>query len=186
MGEQAPAPGTVAAVCRSGAHTMAKPSQTEIRLLEGLGVEGDIHAGVKVQHRSHVARDPERPNYRQVHLIHAELMDELQANGFTVEAGSMGENISTRGIDLLSLPEGTRLHIGAEAVVGVTGLRNPCVQLNDVQDGLMAATLDRDAEGGLIRKAGIMGVVVSGGVIRPGDAIRAELPPLPHRPLDRI
>ncbi|MEK9658615.1 MAG: MOSC domain-containing protein [Chloroflexota bacterium] len=186
MGEQLSARGTVVAVCRSGAHTMSKPQQTEIRLLEGLGVEGDIHAGAKVQHRSHVARDPERPNYRQVHLIHAELLDELQANGFGVEAGSMGENISTRGIDLLSLPQGTRLHIGREAVVGVTGLRNPCVQLNGVQGGLMAATLDRDAEGSLIRKAGIMGVVLSGGVIRTGDAVRAELPPMPHKPLDRI
>jgi MOSC domain-containing protein YiiM len=139
--------------------------------------------GVTVKHRSRVARDPTQPNLRQVHLIHAELLDELHAGGFTVKPGDMGENITTRGVDLLELPTGTRLHLGADAVVEVTGLRNPCAQLDRLQPGLMAAVLDRDAQGQVIRKAGIMGVVLSGGDLRPADRIRVELPPEPRRPL---
>jgi MOSC domain-containing protein YiiM len=118
-----------------------------------------------------------------VHLLHAELHDELRARGFTVQAGEMGENITTRGIDLLRLPTGTRLYLGAEAIVEVTGLRNPCAQLDRLQPGLMAAVLDRDAQGQLIRKAGIMGIVLTGGEVRPADAIRVEFPPEPHQPL---
>ncbi len=174
--------GRVVAVSSSGAHTMAKGRQTEIRLLTGLGVEGDAHAGTTVKHRSRVARDPNQPNLRQVHLIHAELHAELRARGFDLAPGQMGENITTQGIDLLGLPTGTRLHLGG-AVLEVTGLRNPCAQLDGIQPGLMAATLDRDADGSLIRKAGIMAVVIAGGVVRPGDAITVELPPEPHVPL---
>ncbi|HET8523194.1 MAG TPA: MOSC domain-containing protein [Thermomicrobiales bacterium] len=175
--------GVVVAVSRSATHTMSKPTQTSIRLLSGLGVDGDAHAGVTVKHRSRVARDPTQPNLRQVHLIHAELHDELAVSGFAIVPGQMGENITTRGLDLLALPTGTRLHLGDEAVVEVTGLRNPCAQLDGIQPGLMAATLDRDEEGNLIRKAGVMGIVLNGGDIRPGDPIRVELPPGPHRPL---
>jgi MOSC domain-containing protein YiiM len=175
--------GMVIAVSRSATHTMTKPNQEAIRLLAGLGVEGDAHLGVTVKHRSRVARDPSQPNFRQVHLIHAELHDELRAAGFTVAPGQMGENVTTRGLDLLGLPVGTKLHLGASAVVEVTGLRNPCVQLDGIGPGLMAATLARDEQGGLVRKAGVMGVVLSGGEVRPGDPIRAELPPPPHRPL---
>jgi MOSC domain-containing protein YiiM len=130
-----------------------------------------------------VAKDPSRPNLRQVHLIHAELFDELQEAGFSVCAGQMGENVTTRGIDLLSLPAGTRLLIGRTALVEITGLRNPCVQIDRFRKGLMKAVLDRDGDGNLVRKAGVMGIVVRGGEVRPGDAIRAELPPGPHRPL---
>ena len=151
--------------------------------MPGLGVEGDAHQGATVKHRSRVARDPTQPNLRQVHLIHAELHEELRAAGFTVSAGQMGENVTTRGVDLLGLPAGARLHLGDAAVVEVTGLRNPCAQLDRIQPGLMAATLDRDEHGNLVRKAGIMGVVVAGGEVRPGDPIRVELPPQPHRPL---
>jgi MOSC domain-containing protein YiiM len=136
-----------------------------------------------VKHRSRVARDPGRPNLRQVHLIHAELHDELCAAGFTIAAGQMGENVTTRGVDLLGLPSGTRLHLGAAAVVEVTGLRNPCLQLDGIQAGLMAATLGRNDHGELVRKAGIMGIVVAGGEIRPGDPIHIELPAAPHHPL---
>lgn len=153
-----------------------------ITLLAGLGVEGDCHAGVTVQHRSRVARDPGQPNLRQVHLIHAELLDELAGKDLAVAPGDIGENITTRGLDLLALPTGARLTIG-EAVIEVTGLRNPCQQLNFFQPGLMYAVLDRDAEGGLVRKAGVMGIVVAGGEVRPGDAIAVDLPPPPHRPL---
>jgi len=142
---------------------MSKTNQASIRLLPGIGVEGDAHAGPTVKHRSRVARDPNQPNLRQVHLIHAELHDELVGLGFEVEPGRMGENVTTRGLDLLALPTGTRLHLGESAVVEVTGLRNPCSQLNGIQPGLMAATLDRDEAGNLIRKAGVMAVVVSGG-----------------------
>lgn len=178
--------GTVVAVSRSAAHTFSKPVQERIQLLAGLGVEGDAHMGETVKHRSRAARDPDLPNLRQVHLIHAELHEELRAAGFKVSAGQMGENITTRGIDLLGLPAGARLHIGDTAVVEVTGLRNPCKQLDDLQQGLMAAVLDRDEQGQLIRKAGVMGIVVSGGEVKPGDPIVLELPPGPHQPLEVV
>lgn len=178
--------GTVVAVSRSAAHTFSKPVQERIQLLAGLGVEGDAHMGETVKHRSRAARDPDLPNLRQVHLIHAELHEELRAAGFKVSAGQMGENITTRGIDLLGLPTGARLHIGDTAVVEVTGLRNPCKQLDDFQQGLMAAVLDRDEQGQLIRKAGVMGIVISGGEVKPGDPIVLELPPGPHQPLEVV
>ncbi|HZV49723.1 MAG TPA: MOSC domain-containing protein [Candidatus Dormibacteraeota bacterium] len=176
----------VTAVSSSRTHSLSKPNQDRIRLLAGLGVEGDAHSGETVKHRSRVARDPSQPNLRQVHLIHAELHDELRAAGFAVSAGQMGENVTTRGVDLLDLPAGTRLHLGETAVVEVTGLRNPCLQLDRLQPGLMAATLGRDGEGKLIRKAGVMAIVRSGGEVRPGDPIRVELPPPPHRPLEPV
>jgi MOSC domain-containing protein YiiM len=178
--------GMVEAVHRSASHTLTKPGQPRIQLLAGLGVEGDAHMGVTVKHRSRVARDPSQPNLRQVHLIHAELHDELRASGFPVRAGEMGENITTRGVDLLRLPVGTRLHLGAAAVVEITGLRNPCAQLERLQPGLLAAVLDHDAQGHLIRKAGIMGIVLSDGEVRPADPIRVELPPAPHQPLEPV
>lgn len=177
---------TVAAVSRSAGHTMSKPNEPGIRLVAGLGVEGDAHAGATVKHRSRVARDPAQPNLRQVHLIHGELHDELHAGGFAVMAGQMGENVTTRGIDLLGLPVGARLRLGGEAVVEITGLRNPCAQLDRLQPGLMAAVLDRDADGNLIRKAGVMGIVVAGGAVRPGDPIQVELPAEPHRALGPV
>ncbi|MFM9108810.1 MAG: MOSC domain-containing protein [Chloroflexota bacterium] len=164
---------------------MTKPNQDEILLLAGLGVDGDAHAGATVKHRSRVRKDPSAPNLRQVHLIHAELHDELRSLGFAVEPGQMGENITTRGIDLLGLPAGTRLRIGG-AVVEITGLRNPCAQLDGIQQGLMAATLDRDGDGTVVRKAGVMGVVLEGGVVRPGDAVEAELPAGPRAALQTV
>jgi MOSC domain-containing protein YiiM len=175
--------GVVTAVSRSARHDFSKGVRDDIRLVVGQGVEGDAHAGSTVKHRSRVARDPTQPNLRQVHLIHAELHDELLGQGFRVAPGEMGENVTTRGVDLLALPVGARLRLGDEAVVEVTGLRNPCVQLDDFQPGLMAATLDRDTAGRLVRKAGVMGIVIAGGTVRPGDCIRVELPPAPRRPL---
>ncbi len=177
---------TIAAVSLSGAHEFSKTNQAHIKLLAGLGVEGDAHLGKTVKHRSRVAQDPTQPNLRQVHLIHAELHDELAGAGFLVKAGDMGENITTRGIDLLGIPTGTRLYLGDAAIVEVTGLRNPCAQLDRFQPGLMAAVLGRDDQGNLIRKAGIMGIVLVGGELSPGDAIRIELPSEPHRPLERV
>jgi MOSC domain-containing protein YiiM len=162
---------------------MSKPNEGRIRLVAGLGVEGDAHAGATVKHRSRVAKDPSQPNLRQVHLIHSELHAELKGAGLDIRPGQMGENVTTRGVDLLGLPTGTHLRLGHEAIVEVTGLRNPCAQLDGVSPGLMAATLDRDADGNLVRKAGIMGVVIAGGEILPGDPIVVELPPEPHRPL---
>lgn len=178
--------GAVIAVSRSQTHTFFKLNQESIRLLAGLGVEGDAHAGERVQHRSRVARDPTQLNLRQVHLIQAELHDELSVAGFTVLAGQMGENITTRGVDLLRLPSRTRLHLGPTAVVEVTGLRNPCLQLDQFQSGLMAAVLEQDERGALIRKAGIMAIVLVDGEVRPGDPIFVELPPEPHRPLEVV
>lgn len=185
-GYPGPVLGVVEAVSRSATHTHAKANQSSIRLLAGLGVDGDAHLGETVKHRSRVARDPSQPNLRQVHLLHAELFEELRAIGFALSAGRIGENVTTRGVDLLGLPAGARLHLGETAVVEVTGLRNPCRQLDAVQPGLMAAVLGRDPHGNLVRKAGVMAVVLSGGEVRPGDPIRVELPPAPHRPLDRV
>ena len=162
---------------------MSKPNVDSIVLIAGLGVDGDAHQGKTVKHRSRVARDPSQPNLRQVHLIHAELHDELATAGFMVTPGQMGENITTRGVDLLSLPTGARLRLGPEAVVEVTGLRNPCRQLEGIHKGLMAAVLDRDENGDLIRKAGVMGVVLHGGKVRPGDEIVVELPDGAHERL---
>src|SRR5688572_32747619 len=152
--------GVVTAVSRSPTHTVSKRNVEAIRLLRGLGVAGDAHMGETVKHRSRVRRDPTQPNLRQVHLMHAELFSELRAKGFVVQPGDLGENVTTEGIDLLALPTGTRLHLGASAVVEITGLRNPCIQIDNFQKGLMAATLDRDADGNLVRKAGIMSIVV--------------------------
>ena len=173
----------VTAVSRDEAHAFSKPPRASIRLVAGLGVERDAHAGRTVRHRSRVARDPTAPNLRQVHLIHAELHDELNRLGFDVAPGDMGENITTRGVDLLGLAVATRLMIGPRAVVEVTGLRNPCTQLDGFRPGLMKAVLGRDSDGGLVRLAGVMAVVLAGGVIRPGNPIAVTLPPEPHAPL---
>ena len=178
--------GVVVAVSRSPTHTMSKPNEGSIRLLAGLGVDGDAHQGVTVKHRSRVARDPTVPNLRQVHLIHAELHQELHDRGFALSPGQMGENVTTHGVDLLALPTGARLHLGGEAVIEVTGLRNPCAQLDRLQPGLMAATLARDGAGNLVRKAGVMGVVIAGGEVRPGDAVTVALPAPPHRWLEPV
>ena len=178
--------GLVTAVGRSPGHTFGKPTEDGIRLLAGLGVEGDAHMGETVKHRSRVRQDPSQPNLRQVHLVHAELHDGLRAAGFDVSAGQMGENVTTRGVDLLGLPTGTTLHLGETASVEITGLRNPCKQLDGLQPGLMRAVLDRDEGGNLVRKAGVMGVVIEGGEVRPGDKVRVELPPAPHRPLEGV
>jgi len=178
--------GIVTAVSKSPAYTFSKPNQEQIELLTGLGVAGDAHMGTTVKHRSRVARNPTQPNRRQVHLIHAELHDELQESGFVVGAGQMGENITTRGIDLLGLPTGARLHLGATAVVEVTGLRNPCAQLNGLQPGLLDKVLVRGEQGELVRKAGVMGIVLVGGEVHPGDTIRVVLPPEPHRALEPV
>ncbi len=175
--------GKVMAVSRSAGHSFSKETAAAIHLQAGLGVEGDTHAGTTVQHRSRVARDPNQPNLRQVHLIHGELFAELRERGFAVSAGQMGENVTTTGVDLLGLPTGTRLRLGDEATVEITGLRNPCAQLDHFQPGLMTAVLGRDAQGNLVRKAGVMAVVVAGGAIRPDDTITVELPPEPHLPL---
>jgi MOSC domain-containing protein YiiM len=162
---------------------MSKPQAERIRLLTGLGVEGDAHAGATVKHRSRVARDPTTPNLRQVHLIPSEIHDELRGQGFEVAAGQMGENITTSGIDLFALPVRTKLRMGVEAVIELTGLRTPCAQLDGIQSGLMSACLKRDGNGELVRRAGVMSVVLSDGEVVPGDAIGVELPEEPHQPL---
>ncbi|CAL9453484.1 hypothetical protein SUDANB58_02500 [Streptomyces sp. enrichment culture] len=178
--------GTVTAVSSNDEHSFTKPNRDSVTLLAGLGVEGDVHAGVTVKHRSRVAQDPTQPNLRQVHLIHEELFAELDAEGFEVAPGDLGENITTRGIDLLALPVGTLLRCGDDAVLEVTGLRNPCLQIDAFQAGLLKQVVGRDEAGNIVRKAGIMSIVKEGGVVRPGDAITVELPSGPHRPLERV
>lgn len=178
--------GLVFALCRSSTHTMSKPKVSSLRILKGLGVDGDAHQGLTVKHRSRVARDPNQPNLRQVHLIHSELHDELSFKGFNITEGQMGENITTRGLDLLSLPKGTRLHIGKTVILEVTGLRNPCHQLDGLQQGLMQAVLDKDSQGNVIRRAGIMAIVLEGGEIFPGDEIKVTLPPEPYQGLEVV
>ena len=175
--------GMVTAVCLDGTHRFSKVPRDYIRIIAGVGVDGDAHAGETVKHRSRVRKDPTQPNLRQVHLIHAELHDELVAAGFAVAEGDLGENITTRGVPLLELPVDTKLHIGSHVILQVTGLRNPCSQLDQFSSGLMAACLDEDEEGNLVRKSGIMTVALTNGEVRPRDDIRVELPPKPHRKL---
>ena len=180
------ASGRVVAVARDGKHRFSKRPVSEITVLNGSGVEGDAHRGVTVKHRSRVAVDPTQPNLRQVHLIHSELFEELRGKGFNVGPAELGENISTEGIDLLALPRDTLLSIGADVVLQVTGLRNPCAQIERFQPGLLAAVLVRGPNGEVIRKAGIMAVVQKGGIVRRGDPITTTLPAPPHSPLERV
>lgn len=178
--------GSVLAVSSSPVHEFSKQPRSCIHLLEGLGVEGDAHAGTTVQHRSRVARDPTQPNLRQVHLIHTELFDELAAAGHTVQPGDLGENVATTGVDLLSLPTGTVLHLGDEACVRVTGLRNPCFQIDDFQPGLLREVTGRDDDGRVVRKSGVMAVVLRSGAVHVGDPVTVVLPSPPFTPLDRV
>jgi MOSC domain-containing protein YiiM len=176
----------VKAVSRSAKHVFSKQNQASITLLPSLGVEGDAHAGKTVQHLSRVARDPSQPNLRQVHLLHSELHEQLRAAGFDISSGQMGENITTEGVDLLGLPAGTRLRLGSSAVVELTGLRNPCFQLDAFRPGLKSAVLGKDEHGNLIRKAGVMAIVLARGEVWPGDPIAVELPSGPHVPLQPV
>ncbi|WP_303317339.1 MOSC domain-containing protein [Flavivirga abyssicola] len=178
--------GIVLSLNKSETHTFKKVNQSSIKLIKGLGVEGDAHMGKTVKHRSRVAKDPSQPNLRQVHLIHSKLHDELESQGFKIKAGEMGENITTKGIDLLSLPKDTILNIGKTARIKITGLRNPCNQLNLFKEGLMNAVLGKDENGALIRKAGIMAIVLESGIIEIGDAIQVIIPDIPHIKLDRV
>lgn len=179
-------PAHVVAVARDDAHRFTKPVHDSIRLIAGLGVEGDAHAGATVQHRSRrkVAEPP--PNLRQVHLIHAELLDEINGRGYDVTPGGLGENITTRGVDLLALPVGTRLQLGETAVVELTGLRNPCTQIDRYREGLMKELVHRDDEGRIVRLAGVMSVVAVGGVVRPGDRVVVTLPAGAAQPLQAV
>jgi MOSC domain-containing protein YiiM len=178
--------GRVIAVARDGEHRFSKQTATKINIVAGLGVEEDAHQGRQVKHRSRVRVDPGQPNLRQVHLIHAELFDELGSKGFRVAAAELGENITTRGIDLLALPKGALLRIGDEVVLEVTGLRNPCHQIEQFRPGLLAAVVERRADEKLVRKTGIMTIVRAGGTVRPGDLIAVEPPAPPYVPLDPV
>ncbi len=182
-GELGTVTGHVAAVHRSAEHGFSKATVSAIDLVTGQGVAGDAHAGATVKHRSRVARDPTQPNLRQIHLLQGELLDSLKAQGFAVAPGELGENVTTHGVDLLGLPRGSRLQLGDAAVVAVTGLRNPCAQIERFRAGLLQAVLDRDAVGVLVRKAGVMAVVLRDGRVQAGDALVATLPPTPHQPL---
>ncbi len=178
--------GKITSVNLSGTHSMQKQQKERINLLKGLGVEGDAHMGKKIKHRSRVAKDPDQPNLRQVHLIQNELHDELSRKGFTVGPGQMGENITTSGIQLTTLPEDTVLKIGPTAQIQVKGLRSPCHQLNGVEEGLLKAVTVKHEGGSAILKWGIMGIVKEGGEIQPGDEIAVEFPEEPHVMLDKV
>jgi MOSC domain-containing protein YiiM len=176
----------VVAVAAGPGHEFSKPTRPVIRLLEGLGVEGDAHLGATDQHRSHVRRDPTAPNLRQVHLIQADLLEDVLAEGHSVPPGGMGENVTTTGIDLMALPRDTLLVLGRTAEVRVTGLRNPCRQIDAYRPGLLRQVLGRDDDGVPVRRTGVMGVVRRGGEVRPGDPVTVVLPERPHRPLRRV
>ena len=176
----------VSFVSQSPTHSFSKFNVPSINLLTGLGVEGDAHCGEKVKHRSRVAKNPDQPNLRQVHLIHSELFEELKEKGFDLKPGDIGENICTQGIDLLTLPKDTILNIGPLVKIRITGLRNPCYQLDWFKKGLMNAVLEEGEKGKLIRKSGIMGIVLEGGEINIGDGITTDLPKKPFIELERV
>lgn len=176
----------VVSVSKDADHRFSKPAREEIVLLEGLGVEGDAHLGTTVQHQSRVAKDPTEPNLRQVHLIQSELFADLATEGFAVEPGQLGENITTSGLDLLALPRGTVLHLGTDAVVELTGLRSPCWQIDMLEKGLLKTVLGRDDDGEIVLRAGVMGIVVRGGTVKPGDAVTVDVPERPHTALERV
>jgi MOSC domain-containing protein YiiM len=176
----------VVSLAKDAHHRFSKQSCHSLSFVEGKGIEGDAHFGKTVQHRSRVKADPTQPNLRQVHLVQSEMINNLQESGFNVGPGVIGENVLTAGIDLLTLPEGTLLKLGEEVVLKVTGLRNPCAQLDNYQKGLTKAVLDKDENGRLIRKAGIMATVEAGGVVSVGDVISVQFPPKPHKALDRV
>ena len=178
--------GVVTAVSRSDAHTFSKSNEPAIELVAGAGVDGDVHAGATVKHRSRTRRNATKPNLRQVHLMHAELHDGLAEAGFAVEAGDLGENVTTRGIDLLALPVATRLQLGDRAVVELTGLRNPCRQIDEFQPGLLKKVLEHDDQGAVVYRVGVMSVVVNNGPVRPGDEVHVVLPPQPHHALELV
>jgi MOSC domain-containing protein YiiM len=178
--------GRVIAVACSADHGFSKTARESITLIAGLGVEGDAHLGTTIKHRSRVAVDPDQPNLRQVHLIAAELLEELALLGFELKAGDLGENILVRGLDLIDLPCGTRMHLGSDAEIELTGLRNPCRQIEAFRPGLLKPMIGRDADGRPVLKTGVMGVVLQGGPVRTGDTVNVELPPLPHARLERV
>lgn len=174
-------PKVVAVACDSK-HNIIKPVQAHITLIAGWGVEGDAHAGETIQHRYDKRRNPTAPNLRQIHLMHAELFDHMADQGMTVRPGQMGENITTRDIDILSLPQGTRLKLG-NAVIELTGLRNPCKYLNTIAPGLMKACLAKHKDGTPFPQSGVMGMIIAGGIVKAGDAIEIVLPEKPHHRL---
>lgn len=178
--------GHVIALHRSSTHHFSKQKETSLTLKQGLGIVGDAHMGATVKHRSRVAADPTQPNLRQVHLLHTEMIEDIGQKGLAFQPGDVGENITTHGIDLLSLPRHTRLHIGSQVILSVTGLRNPCSQLDNFLPGLTQAFLGKSADGTLIRKAGVMAIVLEGGEIFQGDEIRVEMPAQPHLVLERV
>jgi hypothetical protein len=174
---------SVIAVSSSPAYTFSKPNLPSVNLVAGIGVEGDAHSGPLIRHRDLVNQDPTQPNLRQVLLIQQEIFESLAERGHEVGAGHLGDNITTQGLDLHALPTGTRLRLGDTAVVELTGLRQPCPQIDDFQNGLTTVLRHRDAEGDMVQAAGVMSIVLDGGTVKPGDRIELDVPPEPHQPL---
>ena len=177
---------SVVAVSKDEYHRFSKVPCTQITLIKGVGVRGDTHSGVTVQHLFAVEQDPRQPNLRQVHLLQQEFLDQARDQGYELTPGDLGENILTDDLDLVGLWQDTLLHIGSQAVVRVSGLRNPCAQIDSFRPGLLQVAVRRDLKGDVVRKAGIMGVVTTGGVVHPGDEIEVEWPAQPHRRLTAL
>ena len=176
---------SVVAVHLAPDHDFSKQTVSSIELLAGLGVRGDAHMGARVNHRSRVKVDPTQPNLRQIHLIASELLDEVNAKGYSVRPGDLGENITTSGIDLIGQPVGTTMRIG-DAVIALTGLRNPCAQIGVFADGLHGEMLGRDDDGKLVRKTGVMAVVLRSGLVTTGDEIHVAAPAGDPIPMEKI
>jgi MOSC domain-containing protein YiiM len=186
----ADAEASVVAVHRAPEYQFSKDTTDSITLLAGLGVEGDAHLGATVQHRSRVASDPNQPNLRQVHLVMSELLDEVRTAGTSIDNGQLGENITTSGIDLIGLPVGSVLRIGPDALVALTGLRNPCKQIRDVGEGVLKMMFVDGEEygrpGEQVGRTGVMGVVLTGGEVRSNDTIKIRYPAGPHTPMQKV
>ena len=174
----------VLALSLSPTHTFSKSPQQRLKLVAEHGVEGDAHFGVTVKHRSRVAKNPDAPNLRQVHLIHQEMLDRVASSGLDLKPGDIGENILTAGVDLLALSRGARLQMGS-AEVEVTGLRNPCLQLDNFKPGLRRAFLQKRANGEIIRLAGVMAIVAKTGEVSLDDLSKVTSPTT-HTPLEVV
>jgi hypothetical protein len=176
--------GYVHSVSASPRHGFSKLVRESITLIKGHGVDGDAHAGAFVKHRYLARWRPRMANERQVHLINQALFEELFSEGFNVQPGNLGENVTTRGIDLLRLPLGTMLALGPTAAVELRGLRTPCVLVDRFRKGLLKA-LVRKGEQPRFR-AGVMGVVREGGILFPGNPVKVTISPAPWQALPAL
>jgi len=166
---------SVLSVSMSSSHGFSKRPTDYIYLLSGCGVQGDVHCSGAASSN----------NKRQVHLIASELLTELarkdsKGRAYIISPGALGENITTKGIDLVGLNEGTRLHFGDgddHAIVRITGLRNPKKRLDEWPKGLLDRCAMKNKKGEITgRKIGVMGIVEEDGFVQPGHMVYVEKP----------